>query len=102
MTTFLYVIISVYVLAINFYGILMLGFQKKARKAGDDENIAISDAKLLLTGLLGGSIGIFVFMFIYKYRLKSLVMMVLMPILIAVNVYVTVSVLRGNFGFYAF
>lgn len=78
----------------------MLHYQKKAREDGDEENIAISDSKLILAGLLGGASGIFVFMFIFKYRLKSIIMMVLMPILIALNVYVIFLILSNRFGIF--
>ena len=100
MPVLVYVLTIVYLVAINFYGILMLNFQKKARQDGDEENIAISDTKLFLAGLLGGATGIFVFMFIFKYRLKSLFMMVFMPVLIALNVYVIILILNGGFGLY--
>lgn len=100
MPTLFYIIVIVYVLAVNFYGILMLHFQKKARQNGDEENITISDGKLLLTGLLGGATGIFVFMFIFKYRLKSLFMMVIMPILVAINVYLIITSMRNGFRYY--
>ena len=100
MPIFIYVVLIVYLLAINFYGILMLHYQKKARELGDEENISISDSKLLLTGFLGGATGIFIFMFIFKYRLKSLFMMVLMPVMIAINVFLIIAILNGNFGFY--
>ena len=100
MPTIVYVITVVYLVAVNFYGIMMLRFQKKARENGDEETIAVSDAKLLFTGLLGGETGIFVFMFIFKYRLKSLFMMVAMPVLIAVNVYVAIMLFNNGFGFY--
>lgn len=93
------IVIIVYVFAINLYGIMMLRFQKKAREGGDEENIAISDSKLLLTGILGGATGIFIFMFILKYRLKSLLMMVLMPILIAINVYFLIYAFNNGIGF---
>lgn len=100
MPTLFYIILIVYIVAINLYGILMLHFQKKARENGDDENIGISDSKLLLAGILGGAIGIFVFMFIFKYRLKSIFMMVLMPIFIALNIYISILLLTNGFGFF--
>lgn len=99
MPTIFYIIVVAYLAAVNFYGIMMLRFQKKSREDGDEE-ISVSDAKLFLTGLLGGATGIFVFMFIFKYRLKSLFMMVLMPVLIAVNVYVVCLALNDGWGFF--
>ncbi len=102
MPVILYVLIISYFVAVNFYGILMLHFQKKDRENGDEENISISDGKLLLTGILGGALGIFIFMFIFKYRLKSLLMMVLMPVLIALNVYLIIMAFNGGFGFLTF
>lgn len=96
-----YIVLIVYVLAINVYGVMLLRFQKKAREKGDEENIAISDSKLLLTGFLGGATGIYISMFMLKYRLKSLVMMVLMPIFIAINVYFVVQAFTNGlpYGF---
>ncbi len=99
MTIFANIVTITYLVAINLYGILMLHFQKKARKEGDDENISVSDGKLLLTGLLGGATGIFVFMFIFNYRLRSIIMMVLMPVFIAINVYISVLAFSGGFNF---
>ena len=100
MPTLFYILIITYVVAINLYGILMLKYQKKAREDGDEENIGISDTKLIFTGLLGGALGIFVFMFILKYRLKSLVMMVLMPLFISLNAYLIFVTINGGFGFF--
>lgn len=99
MPTIVYVLIIVYILAINLYGILMLHYQKKSRAQGDEETIAISDGKLLLTGILGGAIGIYVFMFIFKYRLKSLVMMVVLPVIIALNAYIVYMTFTNGFAY---
>lgn len=92
------ILIVVYFLAINFYGILMLKFQKNAKEL--DEDTSITDGKLFLTGLLGGALGIFIFMFIFKYRLKNLILMVMFPILIAINIYLTYFILRSGLGVY--
>ena len=99
MPTLFYILIITYVIAINLYGILMLKFQKKYRENGDEESIGISDTKLIITGLLGGALGIFVFMFILKYRLKSIIMMVLMPLFISLNAYLIFVTIYGGFGF---
>ncbi len=99
MPLIVYVITIVYLIAINLYGILMLKFQKKAIE-NDDESAKISDAKLYLSGILGGALGIFVFMFIFKYRLKSLFMMILMPIFIAINAYLMILLFQNGFGTY--
>ena len=99
MPTIFYIVLIVYLFAVNLYGVLMLHFQKKARKEGDEENITVSDFKLVLAGVLGGATGIFTFMFIFKYRLKSIFMMLIMPVLIAVNVYLVIMLFTQNFGF---
>ena len=76
----------------------MLKHQKTAREEGDEENITVSDTKLLITAVLGGALGIYIMMFILKYRLKSLVMMVFIPVLIAVNVYACIFIFNWRFG----
>ena len=94
MRVLFYVLISVYILAINFYGIIILNYQKKYAKSGENNNCQnITDAKLIFTGLLGGALGIYIFMFIYKYRLKSMILMVLMPVFIALFIYLIISLL---------
>ena len=97
MTIFLYVILITYIIAINLYGILMLRYQKENRENGDEENIGISDGKLLLTGFIGGALGLFIFMLLLKYRLKSLAMMVLMPVFIAINACTIIMAIQKGF-----
>ncbi len=99
MPTLFIVITIVYFASINLYGFLLLKFQKQAREKGDEENIAISDGKLLLTGFLGGATGIFICMFALKYRLKSLFMMVLIPVFISINVYLLLFVINNGLPF---
>ena len=94
-----YILVAVYVIAINVYGAIILSFQRKEKLEDNETDGTVSDGKLFLTGALGGALGIYVFMFIYKYRLKSLFLMVMMPVLIALNVYVITLILNNNFGF---
>lgn len=95
MPVIVYILSITYLAAINFYGILLLFFQKKAQEDCDDYK-KISDMQLLFTGILGGAAGIFTFMFIFKYRLKSMHLMVFLPVFIALNVYVAVIVFSGR------
>ena len=97
MPRILYVIVISYLLAVNVYGIVLLKIQKNAREFDEEEHPFISDAKLLLTGLLGGSLGIYVFMFIFKYKLKNFAYMVFIPIFLAINVYIIISLFKKNF-----
>lgn len=96
MLTVFYILFIVYILAVNFFGILNLGFQKRAKEECD-EDLKVTDVKLLITAAVGGALGIYVFMFIYKYRLKSFVYMIIMPLLIALHVYFSILLFRNGF-----
>ena len=97
MLIFLKILLSVYLVAINFYGFLLISQQKRAEE--DGESCKIKDGKVFITGVLGGALGVYVSMFIFKYRLTSLALMVFMPVFIAVNVYLVVMLFTQNFGF---
>jgi uncharacterized membrane protein YsdA (DUF1294 family) len=94
-----YIILIVYLLAINLYSVILLKEQKKTIDDCVENSERIHDGKLFITGLLGGALGIYVAMFVMKYRLKSLFLMVIMPVLIAINIYIVLFALRSNFGF---
>ena len=91
----LYVILTVYILAVNVYSLLLLKWQKDAAENGGDEP---KDGKLLLAALLGGAITIYACMFIMRYRLGSLLLMVLLPVLSVLNVYVFFLAYKSGFG----
>lgn len=48
----------------------------------------VSDLKILLCAVLGGSLGIYISLFIFRYRLRDILMMVLVPTLLVLNIYI--------------
>ena len=95
----LYIIFIVYILAINFYAVILLKSQRD--ECGNDEaKMNGGDGKLILTAILGGAICIYVSMFIMRYRLKNLLLMILMPVIGVLNVYFFIVAFRSGFTFF--
>ena len=99
MTVFFNVIAIVYLLAVNFFGFLLISKQKRAEEEG--EECAVKDGKVFFTGVIGGALGIYIAMFVFKYRLTSLALMVFMPVFIAATVFAAVALFTYGFGFAA-
>ena len=95
MPTILTIILIVYLVAVNFYGVLLLLSQRRERDLYLNSN-RISDGKLVLIGVLGGALGIFSFMLILKYRLGSFWLMVLLPVLISITAYLSYLAFSGG------
>ncbi len=115
----LYILLIVFILAVNFYSFLYLRTLHKAEKTPSKQEETTSDSnsddnsnvpkkvsvktnrkfdwKLLLSGALGGAITIYVCMFIFKYKLNDLLLMVLMPVLAAVNGYLWFILFQSGF-----
>ncbi len=81
---FLYLLLTVYIVAINFYG---FRFLKQQRDNVDAGGCPGGDGKLYLTAFLGGAPGVYVSMFAMRYRLGSLALMIFLPLLSVFNVY---------------
>lgn len=83
--TLLYVLLSVYILAVNFYAFRLVKTQRDEFEAGGDASSR--DGKLILAAILGGATAIYLTMFAMRFRLSNLLLMVSMPVLAVLNIY---------------
>ena len=98
MVTLIKILLIVYIVAVNFYAFMLVRAQKiQNAETGESK---VKDAKLLLTGAIGGALGIFLSTFILSYRRDSLLLMVVMPLLIAINVYFLALGFMSDFNFW--
>ena len=81
---FLYILFSVYILAVNFYGIRYAKALRDGDEAGDSR---AGDGKLVLTALLGGAVSIYASLLAMRYRLNSMTLMIFLPVIAVLNVY---------------
>ncbi len=88
----LYVLLTVYIIAVNFYGFRFIKLQRDSVDAGETP---MGDGKLFLAAVMGGSIAIFVSMFVMRYRLSSFILMVFLPLLAVFNLYCFYLAYRG-------
>ncbi len=83
---FLYVLLAVYILAVNFYAFRLVRAQSEEWDEGD-RTARRSDGHLILAGALGGAITVYACMFAMRYRTDNLLFMIGMPLLAVFNVY---------------
>ncbi len=93
-----YIVFTVYIVAINFYSVMLLIAQKNEYLT-DENKLNSGDGKLILAAILGGALGIYVTMFITKFKLKNMLFMILMPVIGALNVWFIVLAYRSGFTF---
>ncbi len=91
---FFYILLSVYILAVNFYAFWLVKTQREAFEAGDERALH-GDSKLFLAALFGGATAIYCAMFAYRFRLSNLLLMVAMPVLAVLNCYTFFLGYRG-------
>ncbi|HIR67177.1 MAG TPA: hypothetical protein IAB94_03895 [Candidatus Coproplasma avicola] len=94
----MYIVFTVYIIAINFYSVMLLISQKNEYLI-DESKLNSGDGKLILSALLGGALGIYVTMFITRFKLKNMLFMILMPVIGALNVWFIVLAYRSGFTF---
>jgi hypothetical protein len=110
----MYILLTVYILAVNFYAFLLIKNAREDDEVTDGTNGGndgyganggngsgnVGNGKLLLTALLGGAITAYVCMFVFRYRLNNLLLMVAMPVLAALNIYLFFIAYRSGFGIF--
>ncbi len=82
--TFLYILLTVYILAVNFYGYRFVRAQRDGTDAGEPP---AGDGKLFLAAFFGGAIAIYASLFAMRYRLSSFILMIGLPLLSVLNLY---------------
>ena len=84
-TVLFYVLVAVYILAVNFYGFRLV---KSQYEEGETETKLRGEiVRMLLTAALGGAFAQFITMLVLRFRLKNLVLMIALPLLSVLNGY---------------
>ena len=94
-----YVLIAAFLLAINFYGLTLIRYQRLAKEEGEASK-AVSDGKIFTVAFLGGTLAIYLFMILKKYRLKSIALVVGLPLIFILNVYFTYFLISSGLGIF--
>ena len=93
------VLLSTYILAVNYYAFRLLKKQQEDTDVGDMQ-AGHGDGRLLLISAMGGAIAVFVTMFVLRYRLDSMLLMIVLPLLAVVNIYCFYLGFRSIFVFW--
>ena len=79
-TVLLFVLVTVYILAVNFYGFRLVRSQYE--EGGTEDKLRGEAVRMLLTAALGGALAQFITMLV-----KNLVLMIALPLFIVLNGY---------------
>lgn len=106
----LYLLLSAYILSVNFYAFLLVKTLRDQEKEKDpsfsndlqgqnaQRSQAPSIGRLYLTGLLGGAVTVYVCMFLFRYKRNDQLLMIFMPVLGVLNIYLFVLLFRSGLG----
>lgn len=95
MTRFLYILLAVYLAAVNVYAFMLVRTLKKQEERREDGRKA-GTAKLYIAGLLGGAAAAYAALFAMKFRTDSILPMITLPVLAALNIYFVILLLRSG------
>ena len=84
--------ILIWLLVINVYGFLVMGFDKKLARDGKNR---FSEKHLLTIAVIGGGVGIYLGMKLFRHKTKNFKFSLGVPLLILVN-FVIYYVVIGN------
>ncbi len=93
-----YILLIVYILAINFYSYRLIKTQRDDWEAGGD-SFSKQDGKLMLAAVLGGASAIYIAMFAMRFRLSNILLMTALPVLAVLNLYCFFLGFRGIYLF---
>lgn len=96
-TIFLYILITVYILAVNFYAFRLVKTQADSGEEGD--GLRREDVRLLLAAALGGAAAVFIMMLVLRFRLGNALLMIALPVLAVLNAYCFYLGYSGVSGF---
>lgn len=95
-TLLFYVLLTVYILAVNFYAFRLVKSEADTGEEGD--SLRREDVRLLLAAILGGAAAVFVTMLVLRFRLGNALLMIALPLITVLNGYCFYLGYRGITG----
>lgn len=95
-TLLFYVLLTVYILAVNFYAFRLVKSEADTGEEGD--SLRREDVRLLLAAALGGAAAVFITMLVLKFRLGNALLMIALPLIAVLNGYCFYLGYRGITG----